>query len=114
MSTTGSVGGVLVWASQCLAYVRYHHWFHDHKKRRILPPEYNRGDPRADLYPWHKSRSLLASLQPIPAWLGLIGCLLIVFVFSTADWWNAVLSFKKVATTFAGVSLRARTLVACA
>ena len=97
---------MLVWASQCLAYIRYHHWFHDHKKRRILPAEYNRWNPQPDVYPWHRSRPFLASLQPVPAWIGLIGCLLVVFVFSTANWWNGKhITFTKVATAYAGVSV---------
>jgi yeast amino acid transporter len=106
MSTASSIGAVLVWASQCLAYIRYYHWFHDHKKRKILPPEYNRWVPQPDVYPWHRSRPFLASLQPIPAWIGLIACLLVVFVFSTANFWNGEhITFTKVATAYAGVSV---------
>jgi amino acid permease len=106
MSTTSSITGVLVWASQCLAYIRYHHWFHDHKKRGILPAEYNRWNPQPDVYPWHKSRTLLASLQPVLAWIGLIACVLVVFVFSSANWWKASnRTFTKVATAYAGVSV---------
>jgi hypothetical protein len=46
----------------------------------------------------------MASLQPVPAWIGLAGCLLVVFVFSTASWWNGKdITFTKVATAYAGV-----------
>jgi amino acid permease len=106
MSTPSSIGGVLVWASQCLAYIRYHRWFHDHKRRKILPPEYNRWEPQPSVYAWHQSRTILASFQPIPAWIGLVACLLVVFVFSTADFWNGKhITFTKVATAYAGVSV---------
>jgi amino acid transporter len=104
INTASSIGGVLVWASQCLAYIRYHRWFHDHKRRKILPPEYNRWDPQPSVYAWHQSRTFLASLQPIPAWIGLVACLLVVFVFSTANFWNGKnITFTKVATAYAGV-----------
>lgn len=106
MSTASSISCVLVWASQCVAYIRYHHWFHDHKRRRILPPQYNRWVPQPKVYPWHKSRTFLASYQPIPAWIGLISCLLIVFVFSTARFWDGKhITFTKVATAYAAVSV---------
>lgn len=105
MSTTGSIGGLIVWTSQCLAYLRYHHWFHGFKKRKQLPPEYNRWHPQPVRFPWHESRPLLASIQPVPAWLGLIGCLLIVTVLTSATWWNGEVSFTKVAEAYAGVCI---------
>jgi amino acid transporter len=102
MSTTASIGGILVWGSQCLAYIRYYHWFHSFKERDILPEDYNRWEPRNG-YRWVKSRMFMASWQPLPAYLGLICCFLIVFVLSTATWWNGNITFKKVATAYAGV-----------
>lgn len=104
MSTIGSVGGVVVWAAQCLAYIRYYHWFHLHKKNKLLSAKYNRWNPQPDQYPWHKARPIFADFQPILAWVGLVGCFCIVFVFSTATWWNGEETFEKVATAFAGVS----------
>jgi hypothetical protein len=37
------------------------------------------------------------------AWIGLVGCLLVVFVFSSSLWWNGVVSFTKVASVYASV-----------
>jgi yeast amino acid transporter len=102
MSTTSSITGVLVWASECVAYIRYHNWVHNHRKRRIL---YDRWNPQRDTYAWHKSQTLLASLQPVPAWIGLIACSLVVFS-SAANWWKVSnRTFNKVATAYAGVSV---------
>jgi hypothetical protein len=34
------------------------------------------------------NRGQLSQFQPLLAWIGLIGCLATVFVFSTASWWR--------------------------
>ncbi len=100
----------MVWLSQCIAFLRYYHWFHALKKKDILPGEFNRWDPQPDLYHWHKYRTVLASMRTIPAWCGLVGCFLIVFVFSSARFWNGQVTFTNFATAYAGVSL---TILAC-
>ncbi|KAK3175307.1 hypothetical protein OEA41_002554 [Lepraria neglecta] len=59
-----------------------------------LYPEYNR---------WRgtgQASTFLAGLQPAIAWFGLIACLIIVFVFTTATWWNTPADFKKVAVAY--------------
>jgi amino acid transporter len=109
ITTTGSIGGVLVWASQCLAFIRYFNWFRLHKEdlerlRRDDPSRYARYD-RWDVNNRSRYISLLSPMQPFPAYLGLLNCFLIVFVFSTATWWNGVVTTQKVAVAFAGVSL---------
>jgi hypothetical protein len=57
---------------------------------------------------WNKqtsgSSTLLSYFQPAIAWVGFIGSLLVVFVFSTAQWWNGVISVSKVASGYASVS----------
>lgn len=101
MTVTGSVGGVMVWASQCLAFIGYYRWLR--KWVSQLPEYYDRwATPRLE---WQTKRPFLSSGQPVVAWVGLIGCLLIVFVLSTARWWNGSYTVGKVATAFAGVSL---------
>ena len=101
MSTIGSVGCVIVWASQCLAYIRCWLWFRHHSKQGNLPRKYDRWRNH-----WDPSyMSTFSYLQPFPAIVGLICCCLIIFVFSTATWWNGNISFRKVATAYAGVSL---------
>ena len=91
----------MVWASQCLAFIRYYRWLRQWVGQ--LPEYYNRwATPRLE---WQTKRPFLSSGQPIVAWVGLVGCLLIVFVLSTARWWNGSYTVGKVATAFAGVSL---------
>jgi yeast amino acid transporter len=98
--TIGSVGGVLVWAAQCLAYIKYYHWLA--KWKSGLPEYYDRDDePKLR---WQRKRPFLSSGQPLIAYVGLTMCLLIVFVFSTATWWNGKATPAKVTSAFAGVS----------
>lgn len=57
---------------------------------------------------WNKqtsgSSTFLSYFQPAVAWLGLLGSLLVVFIFSTAQWWNGVTSASKVASAYTAVS----------
>jgi yeast amino acid transporter len=122
MATTGSTGGLIVWMSQCLAFIRYRHWYainhhlcHENItdlsfwKCRLFLHRYQLNDQFSKYNRWDftepgkRYSSVLAYFQPVPAWLGLIGCFLIVFVFSTAPCWNGDVTFKKVAVAFAGV-----------
>jgi uncharacterized membrane protein len=47
--------------------------------------------------------SVWGPTQPFPAYLGLLGCFLITFVFSTATWWDHTITAKKVIAAFLGV-----------
>jgi hypothetical protein len=47
--------------------------------------------------------SLIGWMQPIPAWFGLISCLLTVLVFSTAGWWNGGEKTIDIYAAFVGV-----------
>ena len=47
---------------------------------------------------------MLEAWQPFPALVGLIGSLLIVFVFTTATWWDTHVNFRKVAIAYGAVS----------
>ena len=101
MTTTGSIGGMLVWASQCLAFIRYRAWF------RLFKDDLKDVHPRYDIWAHNNKErymSILSSLQPLPAYFGLTATFLIVFVFSTATWWPHNPTLKKVATAYAGVS----------
>jgi amino acid transporter len=100
MSTTGSVGGLLVWASQCLAFIQYRKWLHIHRSKllgRYL--KYNRWQTEGNE---NRYDSTLSFLQPAVAYFGLIGCLLIVLIFSSANWWSTDVTVKKVAIAYAG------------
>ena len=90
ISTSGSVAVVLVWACICLAYIRYKAWLNICKSGiRTDELEYDRNSPR---YP---AKTLLFSLQPAMAWIGLIGSLL-VLAFASASWWDHPATFGKV------------------
>lgn len=58
-------------------------------------PEFNRND-NADYQPI----TLFRRIQPAPAYLGLIGCIL-VLAFTSATWWNSPATFSKVAIAYA-------------
>src|SRR5436853_3067157 len=99
MSSIGSVGVLLVWASQCLAYVRYHRWYVCcGQSAYALTNCYSRlWIHRAELIGEHEKfqrwpmknnfSSYFSAIQPVPAYLGLISCLIIVFIFSSAEMW---------------------------
>lgn len=48
--------------------------------------------------------TLLAWAQPIPAIIGIAGCI-VVFAFCSATWWESPVTFAKVAIGYAAVSL---------
>jgi amino acid transporter len=73
----GTVSCILVWASQCLAYIRLHHYLKIHKS-----------EMHGDFYAKYRSRSTLGSLQPAVAYFGLFSCLALIIVFNGAAMWN--------------------------
>jgi yeast amino acid transporter len=77
----GSTCLVLVWASQCLAYLRYHQWRTYHHSRLTGPffSKYRR---------FHDTAGRFATFQPVLAWFGLISTLSIAMVFNSAAMWN--------------------------
>ena len=48
--------------------------------------------------------TLFAFAQPIPAYIGLLGSLLVVFVFTSSTWWIGQVTFSKIAVAYAAVS----------
>jgi amino acid transporter len=105
LSAIGSVACLLVWASQCFAYIRYHSWLGRHRQHLAKGDESIRRLNR-----WGKNSTALESsygayFQPVWAWFGLISCLAIVFVFSTAIWWTGSVSKIPVIAAFIGVSI---------
>ncbi|ERF68742.1 hypothetical protein EPUS_07229 [Endocarpon pusillum Z07020] len=98
MAVSGSVSGLIVWASLCLAFIRYEYWLRMHKDslHGAHYGRYNRWDRTV-----RESSTFLGYFQPVVAWAGLAGCLLVVFVFSSAMWWNGVIRFRKVASAYA-------------
>ena len=99
LSVSSSVSGLIVWASLCLAFIRYWFWFRQHKSHiKQTYPEHDR------LGPDSQAKTLVAPLQPLQAFVGLIGSICIVFVFTTAIWWNEPAKPREVASVFGAVS----------
>lgn len=48
--------------------------------------------------------SYFASIQPVPAYIGLISCLAIVFIFNSAEMWNDNQMSVKGLNIYLGVS----------
>ncbi|KAL5360085.1 amino acid permease-domain-containing protein [Aspergillus floccosus] len=82
MSISTSTSCMIVWAALCLAYLRYYYWLDkcDDVLQRDYP-SFSRNSPK------YTPRVNLQRFQPIPAWIGLIGCFLF-FGFSSAEWWD--------------------------
>lgn len=107
MFTIGSSGGVIVWGIECVAYIRYWHWLELHKedleRLRREDERFEKYSRRRNNKHWY--RSLLGPSQPVPAYIGLVSCSMIVLVLSTATWWNHDITGQKVGVAYAGVSL---------
>lgn len=69
---------VLVWASQCLAFIRFH------QLRRRFRQEIEDGQFKL----FRLSRNWMPLYQPVAAIVGLFGCLLLLLIFSSATLWN--------------------------
>ncbi|RAH40496.1 amino acid transporter [Aspergillus brunneoviolaceus CBS 621.78] len=95
VSTSSSNAIMIVWAAICLAFLRYYHWIktHDRELEQAGRPEFRR-DAKEQL-----SGGLLHSLQPVQAWIGLIGCL-VIFAFSSATWWGSSATVTEVAMAY--------------
>ena len=63
--------------------------------------EYNHWAANNDRLPFS---TILGWMQPIPAYVGLIFCILTVFVFATAGWWNHGDKSLDIWSAFVGVS----------
>jgi amino acid transporter len=98
MNVSASVACLFVWGTQCLAFIRYYAALSKHRKALAETyPEFNRWASTS------QSSTFLAGLQPFPAWGGLIGCFLIVFIFTSATWWDTPRTFSKVAVAYGAV-----------
>lgn len=75
----GSTNCILVWASQCLAYIRCH--YYRTKYHEWLDGEYEK-------FRVSSAQTHLAEFQPLVGWVGLIGCIFLVCVFNSASLWN--------------------------
>ncbi|KAH7403387.1 amino acid permease-domain-containing protein [Cadophora sp. MPI-SDFR-AT-0126] len=80
MSGIATVSVVLVWAAQCLAFIRYRLWLSRHSE--MLHGEYEKYSTG------NLGTDVLSHIQPLPAYIGLVGCLITVLGLSSASWWQ--------------------------
>ena len=94
IAASSSFSLLVVWAALSLAFIRYKYWL-DINGRAVEDsyPEYDRRSRE------YQHTTLLYRLQPFPAWIGFLGCL-VVLAFTSASWWNSAASFSKVAVSF--------------
>ncbi|OJD38960.1 general amino acid permease [Diplodia corticola] len=83
LQSIGTTSCILVWASQALAFLRYHWWLRKHHTE--LKGQYRKFDrwTRADRLSW------LEFAQPWLAWFSLVASLTILFVFASAGLWSS-------------------------
>ncbi|KAH6682673.1 amino acid permease-domain-containing protein [Halenospora varia] len=98
--SVGSVGCLLVWASQCLAFIRYELWLSYHKGELV-------GEHMGKFQRWPQAgfSSYLSSGQPILAYIGLISCLGIVLILNSVSMWNGEQLKLKALTVYLGPAL---------
>ncbi|PYI11465.1 amino acid transporter [Aspergillus sclerotiicarbonarius CBS 121057] len=97
ISISGSNAIMLVWAAICLAFIRYYYWYVLKKCGRELG--HNNHQKFVRLSAEYTPRGSLLTLQPLQAWIGLIGCLAI-FAFSSATWWGRHATITEVAMAY--------------
>ncbi|GKZ19837.1 hypothetical protein AbraIFM66951_007789 [Aspergillus brasiliensis] len=86
---------MIVWAAICLAFIRYYYWL----KKCEPQLRYHERFEYIRLHKDYIPRGSLLILQPLQAWIGLIGCITI-FVFSSATWWNEDATVAEVAMAY--------------
>lgn len=94
MSVSSSVACLIVWSALCLAFIRYHWWIKKCCNDPDMKPEYNRDSNQ------YEPNTFLDWFQPIPAYIGLVGCVLF-FGLASATWWDNRVTLAKVAIAYA-------------
>ncbi|EPE32293.1 hypothetical protein GLAREA_07426 [Glarea lozoyensis ATCC 20868] len=92
LSGIATVSVVLVWSAQCLAFIRYRKWLSKHPND--LHTQFEKFSSKG------LDTGYLSHFQPLPAYLGLIGCLVTVVGFSTASWWEGGSNATSVLAAF--------------
>ncbi|KAL6855543.1 hypothetical protein ACO1O0_006692 [Amphichorda felina] len=85
LTTMGSVSIIIVWGSQCWAFIRYYRCIYRHREALDMEQvaQVRRWNQDAnDDYPYRSHG------QPFLAFVALIGCLLIILVSTGASLWN--------------------------
>ncbi|KAN0083495.1 Amino acid permease/ SLC12A domain containing protein [Elaphomyces granulatus] len=87
-SVSASVACLIVWSALCLAFIRYEWWVRKCSDELVTHPQYRRGSDH------YKPSTFLDWFQPVPAWVGLVGCVL-VFGFASTTWWDNRVTLAK-------------------
>ncbi|KAI8961416.1 amino acid permease/ SLC12A domain-containing protein [Daldinia sp. FL1419] len=85
LSEMGSIGVLIVWACECLAFIRYYHCISKHHNKlveRNVSRVQRFSDKDDNDYPY------ISNGQPFTAYLGLLGCLLVLLIVDGASLWN--------------------------
>ncbi|KAK4444116.1 amino acid permease-domain-containing protein [Podospora aff. communis PSN243] len=85
LAEMGSVGVLIVWACQCLAFIRYYRCIYRH--RVVLQAQKISQVRRWDKDDW-KDYPYRSHGQPFVAYLALAGCLAVMFVANSAALWG--------------------------
>ncbi|KAK0631514.1 amino acid permease-domain-containing protein [Immersiella caudata] len=85
LAEMGSVGVLIVWACQCLAFIRYYHCIYRH--RVVLEAQRIAQVRRWDKGDW-KDYPYRSHGQPFVAYLALVGCVAVMFVANGAALWS--------------------------
>ncbi|OTB11827.1 hypothetical protein K445DRAFT_26317 [Daldinia sp. EC12] len=85
LSEMGSVGVLVAWACECWAFIRYYNCISKHHHElveRKVPRVQRFSDKDDNDYPY------ISNGQPVTAYIGLAGCLLVLLVLDGASLWN--------------------------
>ncbi|KAK3341964.1 putative proline-specific permease [Lasiosphaeria hispida] len=85
LTEMSSIAVLIVWACQCLAFIRYYHCIHRH--RGILQAKKISQVRRWDKDNW-KDYPYRSHGQPFLAYMALGGCLAVLFIANSAALWN--------------------------
>lgn len=82
LMSIGSTSCVLVWAAQCLAYIRYRKWLAKHS-RQIASEEWSGYN---EYYPFRSRKwtDFPSHMQPVLAWISCAMCIIVVLGFPIA------------------------------
>ncbi|KAL4945256.1 hypothetical protein BDV06DRAFT_45157 [Aspergillus oleicola] len=85
LAQMGSVAVIIVWACEVFVFIRYYHCIEQHQsvlERQGIPQVRRSGKGTYNDYPYR------SPLQPVLAWVALVGCLFILIVANGAFLWK--------------------------
>ncbi|KAI1375787.1 amino acid permease-domain-containing protein [Hypoxylon crocopeplum] len=84
LAEMSSIAVLIVWAAECLAFIRYYHCVNRHKSELIEQrvPRVQRSNYEDDDYPYRSNG------QPVTAYMSFAACILILLVINGASLWK--------------------------